>query len=298
VADGDGDDDEPLTLVEAFRILLRARRPGSLADEIDSYNRLHYRPDGSNRDPDEAADAVATSKQLDEAIRDYLLPMTARRGRRGPFQPVGREDQRLSDERHIFKSELRFYWPGGLVVDWERSFSECTVRRGAVLGLIQPAIQQVVWTLGRAVTSIWLAGVRRIARGLRTPELPAAPPPGTEAEPPPAPAANDAAPGAPAVGEPAEAESDESPRGTPEQYDWDEGFRYVRKLWAELGDPRRPENAKDGWRADADVGRAVQEYIRKPDPKEPGSFKEPDFKHTMNCIRPLLKELRGAHKGA
>jgi hypothetical protein len=94
-----------------------------------------------------------------------------------------------------------------------------------------------------------------------------------------------------------EAESEESSRGPPEQYDWDEGFRHVRKLWAELGDPRLPENAKDGWRADADVGRAVQEYVRKPDPEEPGSFKEPDFKHTMNCIHPLLKELRGAHKG-
>jgi hypothetical protein len=111
----------------------------------------------------------------------------------------------------------------------------------------------------------------------------------------------DAAPSPPstAVGEPVpEASSEESPRGTPEQYDWDEGFRHVRKLWAELGDPRRPENAKDGWRADADVGRAVQECIRKPDPNEPDSFKEPDFKHTMKRIGPLLKELRGAHKGA
>jgi hypothetical protein len=129
-------DDKPLTLVEAFRDLLRARRPGPLADEIDSYSRLHYRADGSDRDPDDREAAVAAATLIRDAIADYRLPVEARHGPKGARQPVHRADQRLG-EVNIFESpELRFYSKSGsLEVDEGLSFYGCTVRQGDVVAL-------------------------------------------------------------------------------------------------------------------------------------------------------------------
>ena len=153
MADDDGDDDKPLTLVEAFRILLRVLRPGSLADEIDSYQGLHStasqprllrQPDDgtvarwelrfAERDPDDRDAALAVVTLMKEAIGDYRLPMEARHGGKGPRRPVHRADQRLG-EVNIFESpELRFYKPGGRV-DEDLSFYDCTVRQGDVIAL-------------------------------------------------------------------------------------------------------------------------------------------------------------------
>jgi hypothetical protein len=84
-------------------------------------------------------------------------------------------------------------------------------------------------------------------------------------------------------------------RGRKDAYDWDEGDQYMKKILHERGDPLMSINAQDGWRSDADVGREVQEHIKK-------GNRKPDFKHTMKRITPKLEEWRKAqsekaHKG-
>jgi hypothetical protein len=148
-------DDELLTLVEAFRLVLRDRRPGPLADEINSYDDIHFKADdmvgpkapGHSyllplRDQDVIDDAVAAAKLIEDAIRDCRLPVIARRGGKGPFEPAGRLYQRFS-RPHVFESELRLYEPGRNVVDKERSWSDCLVRRADVLWLIAPPVPEV-----------------------------------------------------------------------------------------------------------------------------------------------------------
>jgi hypothetical protein len=74
-----------------------------------------------------------------------------------------------------------------------------------------------------------------------------------------------------------------SKKGRPLEYDWDQGFQYMHKLLEERGDPLSPLNAIDGWRSDADVGRAVVDYIATDD-------RVPDFKNAMKHVRPELKK--------
>jgi hypothetical protein len=83
--------------------------------------------------------------------------------------------------------------------------------------------------------------------------------------------------------------------GAPERYDWDEGFRHMRELLDERGDPRKPEDATDGWRSDADVGRAVASHLAVPVPGD--APREPDFRHTMRRIRPELQRWRAERIG-
>jgi hypothetical protein len=74
--------------------------------------------------------------------------------------------------------------------------------------------------------------------------------------------------------------------GPPEQYDWDEGFQFMRQELDKRGDPKDPLNERPkGWRADADVARAVAAHIAI-------DGQEPDFKHTGRVIRPKLKAWR------
>jgi hypothetical protein len=78
-----------------------------------------------------------------------------------------------------------------------------------------------------------------------------------------------------------------SRRGAPTLYDWEEDFLFLRKILApeKQGDPLDPEFAKDGWRSDADVGRAVAEHIAV-------DGREPDLKHVMRKIGPELEKWR------
>jgi hypothetical protein len=79
-------------------------------------------------------------------------------------------------------------------------------------------------------------------------------------------------------------------KGRPLKYDWDDGLQYLRKLLDEKGDPLKPENAGDGWRSDADAGRAVVDYLETDD-------RRPDFKNAMKThVGPALKEWRKAQK--
>jgi hypothetical protein len=98
--------------------------------------------------------------------------------------------------------------------------------------------------------------------------------------------------------------SERSRRGRKDGYDWDEGFQYLCQLWDERGDPLLPENAVDGWRADADAGRAVQAHLAKPRGKGKGKKpqkpdpQEPDLSNVMKRVSPMLQILRDAHKSA
>jgi hypothetical protein len=77
----------------------------------------------------------------------------------------------------------------------------------------------------------------------------------------------------------------ESPLGRPEQYDWDEGFQFMRAELDKRGDPRNPINAVKGWRSAADVARLVAAHIAIGD-------QQPDFKHTARVIRLELQKWR------
>jgi hypothetical protein len=74
--------------------------------------------------------------------------------------------------------------------------------------------------------------------------------------------------------------------GAKEQYDWPDAFLFMRVLLDKQGDPLDPVKAYDGWRADRDVGKAVQAYILKRERKEP------DISTVMKKIRPELKTWR------
>jgi hypothetical protein len=79
----------------------------------------------------------------------------------------------------------------------------------------------------------------------------------------------------------------ERPRaGAKEQYDWPDAGMFMRKLLDERGDPLDPVKAYDSWRADRDVGIAVQAYMLKREGKEP------DISTVMKRIRPELKTWR------
>jgi hypothetical protein len=111
------DDDAPLTLNEAFGLLMSACGPCSLDDQIE----------------------------LSEQLK--ALPMSGRRGRRGHYQSISREDRWLPS-LNISESALEFYKPSTLryykrdsnevddkiplVVDEDNSFFECLVHRGDV----------------------------------------------------------------------------------------------------------------------------------------------------------------------
>jgi hypothetical protein len=78
--------------------------------------------------------------------------------------------------------------------------------------------------------------------------------------------------------------------GRPEQYDWDEGFQFMRRELDKRGDPLDPTNAVEKWRTDFDVAKLVAAHIAIGDRKsEP---KEPDLKHTARRIRPELEKWR------
>jgi hypothetical protein len=110
-------DDDPLTLKEAWELLMRACGTGSLDDQIEILNQLKE------------------------------LPMFARRERRGYDQLVNREDWWRRSPR-ISESALLSYKPSTLkyykrdsdelddkthlVVDEDNSFFECTFRRGVI----------------------------------------------------------------------------------------------------------------------------------------------------------------------
>jgi hypothetical protein len=73
-----------VTPVEVFRMLVRARRPGPLADEIDSYDRLHWKADGSDRDPDDRDAAVWAAQQVQEWMKSLVaVPLLGRLERSG-----------------------------------------------------------------------------------------------------------------------------------------------------------------------------------------------------------------------
>jgi hypothetical protein len=75
-------------------------------------------------------------------------------------------------------------------------------------------------------------------------------------------------------------------RGAKAKYDWDDAFQYMHQILNERGDPLLPAHACEGWRSDADVGRAVQAYMRKHEKSEP------DFKNLMKRIGPELDNWR------
>src|SRR5262245_16899269 len=79
-------------------------------------------------------------------------------------------------------------------------------------------------------------------------------------------------------------------RGPPEQYDWDEGFQFMRRELDKRGDPKNPINAVEGWRSDADVARLVAFHIALP------GGREPDPKHTARVIRSELKKWRAEQR--
>jgi len=74
-------------------------------------------------------------------------------------------------------------------------------------------------------------------------------------------------------------------RGSPEQYDWEEGFLFMHQELNKRGDPKNPINAVDGWRSDADVARLVAAHVAI-------DGRQPDLKHTARVIRRRLKEWR------
>ena len=74
-------------------------------------------------------------------------------------------------------------------------------------------------------------------------------------------------------------------RGPPVQYDWDEGFQFMRRELDKRGDPVDPINAVKGWRSEADVARLVAAHVAI-------GRQQPDLKHTERTIRPKLKEWR------
>jgi hypothetical protein len=79
---------------------------------------------------------------------------------------------------------------------------------------------------------------------------------------------------------------EQSGPGAPEQYHWDDAFKFMRDLLDKRGDPKKPENRVRDWRSNADVARAVMRYLE-------GEWEEfPDFKHTERVIRPELKNWR------
>jgi hypothetical protein len=81
-------------------------------------------------------------------------------------------------------------------------------------------------------------------------------------------------------------------RGPPHQYDWDEGFQFMRRELGQRGDPLLPENAVAGWRSDADVVRAVVAHIALPGEKPDDPPREPDFRHARKRVDPELKKWR------
>jgi hypothetical protein len=83
-------------------------------------------------------------------------------------------------------------------------------------------------------------------------------------------------------------------RGAKVKYDWDDAFLYVHQLLGQRGDPLLPANAYEGWRSDADIGRAVQIYMQEHDEKK----RLPDFKNLMKRIGPELTKWRQAQIGA
>jgi hypothetical protein len=81
----------------------------------------------------------------------------------------------------------------------------------------------------------------------------------------------------------------ESNAGAPPQYDWDEASQYIEKLWEDLGDPRDPLNAKDGWKSDYDIARSVVDHLEELYPDQ-----EPPLAKTVaDKLRPKIKRLRG-----
>jgi hypothetical protein len=79
-------------------------------------------------------------------------------------------------------------------------------------------------------------------------------------------------------------------KGRPLEYDWDLGIQHMRKLLEERGDPRDPKEATESWRSDADVGRAVVDFLAR------GDGKMPDFKNAMKHLRPKLQKWRKEQK--
>ena len=78
-------------------------------------------------------------------------------------------------------------------------------------------------------------------------------------------------------------------RGPPVQYDWDEGFQFMRRELDKRGDPVDPINAVKGWRSEADVARLVAAHVAI-------GRQQPDLKHTERTIRPKLKEWRASKR--
>jgi hypothetical protein len=81
----------------------------------------------------------------------------------------------------------------------------------------------------------------------------------------------------------------ESNAGAPPQYDWDEASQYIEKLWENLGDPRDPLNAKDGWKSDYDIARSVVDHLEELYPDQ----EPPPAKTVADKLRPKIKRLRG-----
>jgi hypothetical protein len=66
------------------------------------------------------------------------------------------------------------------------------------------------------------------------------------------------------------------------------GIPYAQSLWEDRGDPKRPENAMDGWRSDDDIAVLVVSHLENYDKGHPPS----DVKSPEKRLRPVLQRLR------
>jgi hypothetical protein len=97
---------------------------------------------------------------------------------------------------------------------------------------------------------------------------------------------------------PGETEERTKRRGPPHQYDWDEGFQFMRQQLDRRGDPLLPDNAEAGWRSDADVVRAVADHIALPGEEPEDPPRQPDFRHAKRRVGPELEKWRSEQQRA
>jgi hypothetical protein len=133
------DDPKTISVVEAFRTLLRARHPGPLADEIKSYDWFRH-PETRRKDcdPVEVDAAVEASMRLQEGIKTRTIRLRGKlwagASGEGPEQNISAADQR-EGELHIFDETLKI----GSGLATQRCFVKARCVEADVMLLISPS---------------------------------------------------------------------------------------------------------------------------------------------------------------
>jgi hypothetical protein len=161
-------DPKTISLTEAFRVLLRARHPGRLADEIKSYDWFR-RPETRRKDCDPVEVDAATDalRLLDDGIRSGKLPLLGIRGPGIPLVGIDQGELTLGSELlnvDVFSNILKLYWSArSLTVS--REYTNVRTNRADVLELIPPLVPVAAakWMLDRAEANAVKGGVAKRA---------------------------------------------------------------------------------------------------------------------------------------